>query len=179
MSLEDIAGLSDGIRGMVADDAHLYLWVTNSFMEQGHQVARAWGFMPKTIITWVKVRLGTSKPSMGTGTWYRSATEHLLFCVRGSLRLLRPDKPMSTAMLLPRLEHSRKPEEFHRMIEEQSPGPRLELFARREVPGWDRWGNEVISTVSLGNIVAGAEPINVKLNHAKPASRVRFGGVRR
>jgi len=45
--------------GVRVDDAgaHLYLWTTNAFLEEGHRVCRAWGFKPKTVITWIKGRL--------------------------------------------------------------------------------------------------------------------------
>lgn len=39
-------------------------------------------------------------------------------------------------------EHSRKPDELYRIIEECSPGPYLILFARGARPGWDVWGNQ-------------------------------------
>ena len=46
-------------------------------------------------------------------------------------------------------EHSKKPEEARRRIEQlMGDVPRIELFARRETPGWDVWGNEV--SCSLG-----------------------------
>jgi N6-adenosine-specific RNA methylase IME4 len=139
MSLADIRSL----RIPAADDAHLYLWVTNSFMVEGHEVARSWGFVPKTIITWVKVQ-ENGRPSMKTGYYYRGATEHIIFAVRGSLRL--QGTPHPTCFMAHRLGHSRKPDYTYQMIEEQSPGPYLELFARKSRLGWDSWGNEVQST---------------------------------
>lgn len=141
MSIEDIKELH--VKDVVDSNAHLYLWFTNAFAVEAHDVARAWGFQPKTIITWVKMK-ADGTPSMKTGYYYRGATEHILFCVRGSLRLQGPPAP--TAILTPRIgNHSQKPEESYRMIEEQSVGPYLELFARRPRPGWSVWGNEVDS----------------------------------
>ena len=146
MTMDDIKALPVG--GMVAQNAHLYLWTTNSFMVEGHEVARAWGFEPKTILTWVKVRHEDGQPSMKTGYWYRSATEHIIFAVRGKQRLLGPAAP--TAYLLPRQPHSYKPDFFYDLIEKESPGPYLELFARRlRGSQWDSWGNEVDSTVEI------------------------------
>jgi N6-adenosine-specific RNA methylase IME4 len=145
MTLEEIKSLP--VKEVAADDAHLYLWTTNSFIVEAHEVARAWGFEPKTILTWVKLKLDRPEPSMKTGYWYRSATEHIVFGVRGGQRLLGPAVP--TAFLLPRLPHSEKPEFFYKLIEKQSPGPYLELFARRLRLGWDTWGNEIESTIQL------------------------------
>jgi len=146
MTMEDIKALP--VSSFLQTNAHLYLWTTNTFMEQAYSVARAWGFRPITIITWGKVyKDDEERPSMKMGYHYRSATEHVLFAVRGSLRLTGP--AASTLFLHRRLPHSIKPDGFFQMVEEQSPGPYLELFARRERPGWDVWGNEVESTISL------------------------------
>lgn len=151
MSIDELKALR--IKDHVADGAHLYLWTTNAFMVEAHDVARAWGFEPKTIVTWVKVRHEDGAPSMKTGYYYRGATEHILFAVRGSLRL--QGEAHATAFTSPRLPHSRKPEYAYRMIEEQSPGPYLEVFARPltplfpKRPGWDTWGNEMDNDVDL------------------------------
>lgn len=145
MAVEDIQRLR--VKDIADDAAHLYLWTTNAFMVEAHEVARAWGFEPKTILTWVKIKQDRAAVSMKTGHWYRSATEHIVFGVRGRQRLLGP--AVSTAYLLPRLRHSEKPEFFYQLIEAQSPGPYLELFARRLRLGWDSWGNEIESTIQL------------------------------
>ncbi len=49
----------------------------------------------------------------------------------------------------PRGRHSAKPEAFQDIVEQVSPGPYLELFARRKRLGWDSWGNEVDCDVEL------------------------------
>ena len=135
--------------GLTRKEANWPTWATrpirrttNSFLVEAHEIVGAWGFVPKTVLTWVKVKADGS-PSMKTGYYYRSATEHLLFAVRGSLRLAGPCRP--TAYLLPRAPHSVKPDFFYDLIEEQSPGPYLELCARRPRPGWDQWGNQIDS----------------------------------
>ena len=147
MPLEQIAKLP--IAEFCEKNAHLYLWTTNSFLVEAHDIARKWGFKPKTLLTWVKTKHKevVPTPSMKCGYWYRSATEHILFCVRGKLRLL--GNPAPTAYLLPRLPHSVKPEFFYELIEKQSPGPYLELFARKLRQNWDSWGNEIKSTVNF------------------------------
>lgn len=146
MTLDEIADLD--IESLAADDAHLYLWTTNSFLVEAHEIARAWGFEPKTVLTWVKVHHDDPcRPSMKTGYWYRSASEHIVFAVRGKLRLFGPAAP--TAYLHPRLPHSVKPDFFYGLVESQSPGPYLELFARKLRAGWGSWGNEVHSSVKV------------------------------
>lgn len=134
------------VADLAAPSSHLYLWATNSFMAEAHELARSWGFVPKTILTWVKVK-SDGQPSMKCGHWFRSATEHVVFGVRGKQPILGPPAP--TAFLLPRLPHSVKPDFLYELIEQQSPGPFLELFARRQRAGWDCWGDEVDSTITL------------------------------
>jgi len=148
MSVAEIAALP--VRESATEDAHLYLWTTNAFMVEAHEIARSWGFEPKTICTWVKTCSGDpSRVSRKTGYYFRGATEHWLFCVRGSLRL-QTSEALPTAYLWPReLEHSRKPDAFYDLVEQASPGPYLELFARRERLGWDTWGNESANSSGL------------------------------
>lgn len=114
-------------------NAHLYLWVTNSFFEDGFALMRAWGFTYKTCLTWCK-------PQIGMGNYFRATTEHVLFGVRGTLGTLRKDIP--THFIADRTKHSAKPESFYDIVEKSSPGPRLEMFARRRRMGWHVWGNE-------------------------------------
>jgi N6-adenosine-specific RNA methylase IME4 len=126
MSLEEIAALP--VKRLAEDGSHLYLWTINKYLEQAYSVARAWGFSPSTVLVWAK------RPHVLT-------TEFILFCRRGTCKALR--RVDSTWWLWKRGKHSQKPEEFQDMIESVSPGPYLELFARRQRPGWTVWGNEV------------------------------------
>jgi N6-adenosine-specific RNA methylase IME4 len=137
------------VADLAESDAHLYLWTTNAFMEEAHHLARAWGFSVKTICTWGKVHhCNHLRPSMKTGFYYRGATEHWLFCVRGSLRL---NGTWPTLFLWPRIgAHSQKPEAFYDLVEQASPGPYVELFSRRHRMGWDVWGDESANTATLG-----------------------------
>jgi len=146
MPTSDILALP--VRDLAERAAHLYLWTTNAFMVEAHEICRAWGFTPKTILTWGKVHQDDrSRASMKTGYWYRGATEHVVFGVRGSLRIngARP-----TLLLWPRVgKHSEKPDAFYDMVQQASPGPYLEMFARRHRFFWDVWGNESANTATL------------------------------
>jgi len=132
MSIAEISALP--VHELAAKDAHLYLWTTNSHLHDAFHVVTAWGFEYKTLITWVK-------PQIGLGHYFRGATEHILFCVRGGLPMVKVGE--RNWFEAPRQEHSRKPELFYELIERCSPGPRVELFARKEREGWVAWGNEV------------------------------------
>ncbi|WP_394334342.1 MT-A70 family methyltransferase [Mycobacteroides abscessus] len=101
-----------------------------------------WGFRYTTSLTWLKTRLDGEPDGSGVGFYFRNATELLLFGVRGSLRTLTAGRSMPNVISARRREHSRKPVEQYWLIEQASPGPRLELFAREERTGWTAWGDE-------------------------------------
>lgn len=145
------------VKWQAQDNAHLYLWVTNSFLEDGLKVMAAWNFEYRTMITWAKDRFGL-------GQYFRGQTEHVLFGVRGNIPYrTKPDGKRAqgtTLITAPRGKHSQKPEELRAMIEIVSPGPYLELFARREdAPGWDFWGNEVACTNETAKVYSDTKPV--------------------
>jgi N6-adenosine-specific RNA methylase IME4 len=142
VSLEDLARLP--VRDLAAPTAHLYLWFTNSFAAEAHALAARWGFRPVTILTWGKTS-ASGKLRMGTGHYYRNCTEHVLFCVRGMAPLVT--RKQLTLTLAPIGRHSAKPDLFYETWRKESPGPHLEMFARKYRPGWKVWGNEVESDV--------------------------------
>lgn len=132
MSIEEITSLQ--VPGLALDNCVLWLWTTNAFMEEAHQIARTWGFQTKTILTWVKDR-------MGTGDWLRGQTEHCLMCVKGKPVVDLTNQ--TTVIYGPLREHSRKPESFYELVNELYPGQKVELFARQEREGWNTYGNEL------------------------------------
>ena len=136
-----------GLGRWAYDDSHLYLWTTNSFLVEAHQIARAWGFEPKTLITWIKRRQprGEEPTSLddkwiGMGFYYRGVTEHVLFAIRGKLAVLNKDQ--ANILYAPHGTHSEKPAAFYDMVERMSPGPYLDVFARTQRFNWDTFGNE-------------------------------------
>jgi N6-adenosine-specific RNA methylase IME4 len=139
MKQADLLALASKVRRVTAPAAHLYLWVTNNFLEDGLQIARAWGFEYKTLITWAKDRFGI-------GQYFRGQTEHCIFAVKGVLPYKTEDgkrQQGTTLVTAPRLEHSQKPEQMREYIERVSYEPRLELFARKVPAEWDAIGLEL------------------------------------
>ena len=133
LTLDEIAAIPVG--DWAADEgAHLYLWTTNQFMVEAHDLMEAWGFKQKTILTWVKSRLGM-------GTYFRKNTEHVLFGARPKSPVLRKD--CRTAFEGAQGRHSEKPAAFYDMVQTMSPGPYLDVFARKLRFHWDAWGDEV------------------------------------
>jgi N6-adenosine-specific RNA methylase IME4 len=140
MTIEDIAALP--VMGLAQDEAHLYLWTINAYIENAYEITRRWGFKPSTLLTWCKQPHG-----IGLGGSYILTTEHILFARRGVLPA--GERVPSTWWEWPRGIHSTKPEAFLDMVERVSPSPRIELFARRNRLGWDTWGHESLNHVQL------------------------------
>ena len=140
MQIEQIKLL--GVAGAAANDAHLYLWTPQMFIFEAKQVAEAWGFKPTVLHVWCKAGLGAG------GRW-RPNTEFFWFCERGYKRLPIRRRDLGTWHAWKRGEHSVKPDEFFDMVESVSPGRYLDLFSRRERPGWDSWGDESANSSGL------------------------------
>lgn len=142
LTVDEICALP--VADLAGDDAHLHLWTTNAFLFDAKRVIEAWGFEYKSCFVWCK-------PQMGIGNYWRVSHEFLLFGVRGSLPFV--DRGCMSWLEAPRSSHSRKPESVRALVERASPGPRIELFARRSAPGWTSWGNEVAPTLFVEGVV--------------------------
>ena len=143
MSVDEIKDMR--VADIAAKDAHLYLWTTNGYLRDAFDVAKAWGFKYSTTLVWAKNPKGG-----GLGGAYGISTEYCLFCRRGTLATKEDVNSTWFNWKRPydqrgKPKHSAKPPEFIAMVEQVSPGPYLEIFARENRLGWDAWGNECIS----------------------------------
>jgi len=142
MRLQEIETLP--VEALCADKAHLYLWVPNALLADGLAVMKAWGFEYKTNIIWLKTRKDGGPDGRGVGFYFRNVTEVILFGIRGKEnRTLSPGRRQVNLIAERKREHSRKPDQLYEIIEECSPGPWIELFARNEREGWHQWGDEL------------------------------------
>lgn len=123
------------VRELAAPKAHLHLWTTNAFLFECRRILDAWGFEYKGTFVWVK-------PQIGMGNYWRNSHEIMLLGVRGGLRGQSASE--RSWMEHDRGLHSEKPEAVRERIERLSPGPYLELFGRRSVPGWTVYGNQLL-----------------------------------
>lgn len=128
------------VADLAEDNAHLWLWVPNGLIQDGLDTMKAWGFTYRSPFYWVK-------PRLGLGQYLRNASELVLFGTRGKAPVQFRAQP--NWGFFPLQDHSHKPEEMYAIVERLSPGPYLELFARRPQPGWDAWGNEIPSDLIL------------------------------
>jgi len=148
MTLDDIKALP--VAEATADAAHLYLWVPNALLPDGLAVMEAWGFRYVSNLVWAKRRKDGGPDGRGVGFYFRNVTELILFGVKGSMRTLSPARRQVNMIETRKREHSRKPDEQYSLIEECSPGPYLEMFARYPRPGWDVWGDESAAEAPRG-----------------------------
>ena len=127
MSIEEIKKM----KTPASDNCILWLWTTNQFMHEAYHILEVWGFTPKTILTWVK-------PKIGLGVWLRGQTEHCILAVKG--------KPIITltnqsTVLDGRLEgHSNKPDEFYKLAEDLCSGKKLDIYFGEGRKGWKLYG---------------------------------------
>jgi len=137
MSVEQIKEFH--VETLAAPDCQCWLWTTNSHLHDALHVLEAWGFRYITMCTWVKTK-------MGLGYWLRGKTEHCLLGVRGTPRdnFIGPHGSSgydhSTVIYAAPQGHSRKPDDFERMIDDIGQPLVLELFATRTHDGWDSVG---------------------------------------
>lgn len=135
MSLPEICGLP--VSSIATPDAVLFLWTTSPKLAESIQVIEAWGFIYRTCIVWDKERIGM-------GYYARQQHELLLIATRGEVPTPQPkNRPGSVIRIRRDEEHSRKPQEFYKLIERMYPEyDKIELFARNQQLGWAVWGNQ-------------------------------------
>lgn len=142
MKFKDIESLP--IKNIANENCYLFLWTTSPFLEKSFKIIRAWGFKYCTVgFVWIKMKNDMSKPREdGLGKYTQSNAEYCLIARRG--KYWRNSKCVKQVIMTQKFEHSKKPDDIrNRIVELCGDLPRVELFARQSVNGWDCWGNEV------------------------------------
>lgn len=141
MKIEDIKKLP--IKEISEENCMLFMWVTFPNLQEGLDTIKEWGFKYKTLgFSWIKTNKNNGKPFFGIGYYTKSNCEVCLIGVKG--KPIKQSDYVSSVIISPREEHSKKPDEVRNKIVELCGNvPRIELFARQSVEGWDCWGNEV------------------------------------
>ncbi len=148
MTNEEILSLP--VNEIALPKSHLYLWVPNALIDLGLNVLRNWGFDYKTMLVWYKIRKDGGPDRRGVGFYFRNVTEVILFGTRGQLRTLQPGRSQENIIVSQKRGHSIKPDELYPIIESCSPGPFIELFARRKRHNWISWGDEADGPIERG-----------------------------
>lgn len=146
-----------------APDCVLFCWATWPKLDEAMRLVDAWGFEYITAIPWVKTVPSSGEIYRGIGFWTMAASEVLLIGRRGepkrSGRGRSGDSGTNDAQIgLLTGEDPRV--EVHEWIEALFPGrPYLELFARRERPGWTTWGTDLGFRLSAAGVATCERPV--------------------
>lgn len=147
LSIDEISQLP--VKTIAANNCFLFLWVTFPKLQECFKVINAWGFTYKTVaFVWVKTNKLNAKPFIGLGRYTRANAEICLLATKG--KLARRKANVHSIIMTPIQEHSKKPNEVRRRIVQLLGDlPRIELFSRQKIDGWDSWGNELVESNML------------------------------
>lgn len=136
MTLDEIKSIPIGNIANVG--CHVYCWTTNKMLQHTFDVLKSWGVNYHLTLVWVK------PSALAPCFAYKFATEFLLLGFFG--------KPMQKFIGMGKLnwiehftkagQHSQKPEKMYNLIKEMSPEPRIDIFSRRLISGFETWGDE-------------------------------------
>lgn len=139
MTLDEIADLP--VPDLAADNAHLWLWVPNCLLPEGLTIMKTWGFRYSNNVSWNK------EGAPGIGQRIRTTHELCLLGLKGKNPYPRTPEgkriQIRSSFSAKKGRHSEKPAVMRDFIKKISPGPHLELFARQQAEGWERWGNDI------------------------------------
>jgi N6-adenosine-specific RNA methylase IME4 len=149
MSDEEILAMPIG--AIAANHAYLLLWVTNNHLKLGFDCLENWGFVYKSVFTWVKTTKASTEDeliaNMGIGHYGRNCTEHFLVGTKGKSGSFTKLglTGIKNVIFAPRSRHSEKPQRFWDDVAyplaQKLEGSAIELFARQRREGWDSWGS--------------------------------------
>ena len=141
MSLKDIKELP--IPSISEENSILFIWVTMPLLQDVFGVIQNWGFTYKTCgFVWTKKNKNNNGFYFGLGHYTRANTELCLIATKGKgVKII--SKSVQQIITSTISNHSKKPDEARkRILELCGDLPRIELFARTKIHGWDTWGND-------------------------------------
>ena len=147
MSIDELCALP--VESLEAKDCLLFLWATFPMLPEALRLIKAWGFSFKTVaFVWLKQNRKSPTWFYGLGRWTRGNAEICLLAKRGNPK--RHSASVHQFIISPIEQHSKKPDVTRdKIVELAGDLPRVELFARQKIPGWDVWGNEVECDLTL------------------------------
>ena len=135
MTLDEIKS----IKLPLADNAFVFLWTTHGYLRDSFSIIENdWGLEFVELLIWHKPnnnRPFANRPMINS--------EFIIMCKKGKPELSSV-KGFLTCFSWERngVKHSEKPDGFYDMIRGITPEPRVDMFGRRKIEGFDSWGNE-------------------------------------
>lgn len=133
MSVDDIAAMP--VSDVLDADAFVFVWTVNRHLSDTFGLLDAWNVRYAFTMTWVK-NGGIQLPN---GPAFNS--EWIVAGKKGKPQF-SDVKAFNAANIWKRAGNSVKPEGFYDLLRRVTPGPRLDIFGRRRIAGFDSWGNE-------------------------------------
>ena len=137
------------IKDFCDKDCVLFLWVVSPLLKEGIDTLEAWGFEYVTLaFCWIKETPLFNKQVKNLGRWTMGGVELVLLGRKGHPKRIKNNVVQTVFDI--RTSHSKKPNEVRmRIVNLMGDLPRIELFARERVPGWDAFGDQVVSDITL------------------------------
>ena len=151
LSEDELIELGEQVKEIATLDSIIFMWATAPQLDVACRVMQAWGFSYTTSAVWIK----NEESASFRGYYFKMFHELLLIGKRGNFPSPQTENISTSVIRIPnetlalrngKRVHSKKPEEFYKLIEDMYPNPNLtkiELFARSKREGWDCWGNQV------------------------------------
>ncbi|MCH8067801.1 MAG: hypothetical protein IID16_00810 [Candidatus Marinimicrobia bacterium] len=131
MTIEEISAIELPAK----ENAHIFMWTTHKFLPLSFAIFKEWGV--KYVLTMVWHKPGGFQP-------YNLPQYNNEFCLYGRIGSPKfiDTKQFNTCNSWPRGRHSEKPIEFYELINRVCGGEKIDIFNRREIEGFNTWGNE-------------------------------------
>lgn len=145
----------------IADqDCLLAMWWVGAMPQEAIDLIEAWGFRLVNMngLVWNKLTQN-DKPYFGMGFYTRAGSESVALAVKGKFKpKSRSVRAVFNAEAQIQFEakvmaHSQKPKQVHDLLVELCGDvPRLEMFSRRPVDGWDAFGDQYDDSIEIGSL---------------------------
>ena len=132
------------IKSISENDCAIFMWTTDAHIKEAIELMESWGFNYKTVaFVWSK-HSNKGNELFTLGAWTMKNSELCLLGTKGKMLQYKKSNNVLQLCKSERTQHSKKPQEIrNRIVKLFGDLPRIELFARQYVEGWDCWGNEV------------------------------------